>query len=236
MGIDVTKMIEPARQALEPAAASLSEAWAAVMGDRITAWRLKNAAALQIAINKEVGKLGLKLDRSKIPERYAFAWFEEATKQDEPEIQQLFARLLSRAAAGDEDAADRRNLDILTHFTPMDATVMRWFFNETKPPPAYPEINEYEAWSRLQKEVGDGSDLALEHLVNLGVLERSFSLKKDEYYARYVAIGPHADLSTLLKDLHQRLTVEAELRVTSRGLSLYNACYPEHFAGEKPKA
>lgn len=43
-------------------------------------------------MNVEVGKVGLNLDRSKIPERYAFAWFEEETKQDEPENQELFAR------------------------------------------------------------------------------------------------------------------------------------------------
>ena len=55
----------------------------------------------------------MKVDRTQIPERYAITWFEEATKQDEPEIQQLFARLLARAAAGDEDAADRRQLEIL---------------------------------------------------------------------------------------------------------------------------
>src|SRR5690348_12161487 len=102
MGIDVTQMIEPAKQLVEPISATLSETWAAVIGDRVAAWRLKNAAALQLKVNEEVGKLGLQLDRSKIPERYAFAWFEEATKQDEPEIQELFARLLAQAAAGND--------------------------------------------------------------------------------------------------------------------------------------
>ena len=116
MAVDVTKMIEPAKQLVEPFTATLGDAWAAVIGDRVAAWRLKNAAALQIKVNEEVAKLGLKLDRPKIPERYAFAWFDEATKQDQPEIQDLFARLLAKAAAGEKGALDRRHLEIITRF------------------------------------------------------------------------------------------------------------------------
>jgi hypothetical protein len=55
MAIDVTKIIEPVKNALAPVGASLSDAWAGVLGDRIAAWRLKNAAELQIAVNAETG-------------------------------------------------------------------------------------------------------------------------------------------------------------------------------------
>lgn len=124
MTIDVTKMIEPVQTALAPAGGTLSEAWAAVIGDRIAAWRLKNAAALQVEVNRQCAELGLKLDRAKIPERYAVAWFEEATKQDEPEIRILFARLLAKAANGDPAAGDRRLIEIVGRLTPLDARVL----------------------------------------------------------------------------------------------------------------
>ena len=35
--------------------------------------------ALQVKANEEAGRLGLSLNTARIPERYAFAWFEEAT-------------------------------------------------------------------------------------------------------------------------------------------------------------
>jgi hypothetical protein len=224
MGVDVTKMIEPAKQLMEPVAATLSDTWAALIGDRVAAWRLKNAAALQIKVNEEVEKLGLQLDRSKIPERYAFAWFEEATKQDEPEIQELFARLLARAAAGDGDAGDRRNLEIVTHLTPMDAQVMNWMFANLMIPPGYASAEEYLTTHRLRSEFGPASSLSLEHLVTLGVFERVYSLKGDTW-GLSSKIGSSARLDSIAKDVLKRFSVKAELAITARGKSLRNACY-----------
>jgi len=91
---------------------------------------LKNAMALQVQTNEEARRLGLKLDNSRIPERYAFAWFEEATKQDEPELQLLFARLLARASAGDEDASDRRLIEVLGKLTPIDAAIFQRIYSD----------------------------------------------------------------------------------------------------------
>lgn len=58
-----------------------------MIGDRATAWRVDNAAAIQKAVGAEAAALGVSVDQTRIPERYALVWFEEATKQDEPEIQ-----------------------------------------------------------------------------------------------------------------------------------------------------
>lgn len=120
--------------------ASLGDAWQAVIGDRIAHWRLRNAMALQIKANDEARHLGLQLVSSRIPERYAFAWFEEATKQDEPELQVLFARLLAKAAAGDEDASDRRLLKILGAMTPSDAAVFQRIYSNQP----FPGTGAYE--------------------------------------------------------------------------------------------
>lgn len=209
MGLDVTNIVESARQALAPIGATLSDTWAALIGDKVAAWRLKNAAALQRAVHAEVAALGLKVDRAQIPERYAITWFEEATKQDEPEIQQLFARLLARAATGDEDAADRRQLEILTRFTPMDAKTFAWLF-EGADPGKHPSWPEYDAWRRAKDELGDGGWMSIEHLMALGVLERRFDIVAHE--AGFMG-----------KD---HWIAAPELTPTERGMSLYRSCSP----------
>jgi hypothetical protein len=226
MAVDITQILEPVKHALGPVGTSLSEAWSAVIGDRIAAWRLTNAAALQVAVNAEVSKLGLRLERSKIPERYAFAWFEEATKQDEPEIQQLFARLLARAAAGDEDAADRRHLEILTRLTPMDAKVMEWLFREAGYPPKHPSMGEYAAWKGARKDLGEAASISMEHLINLGVFERLFTLKQDGWVSEWETIEPGTRIGSFVKGLEDKLTIDSELSATERGMSLYKACAP----------
>lgn len=226
MAIDVTQIIDPVKNALGPVGASLSEAWSAVIGDRIAAWRLTNAAALQVIVNAEVKKLGLQLDRSRIPERYAFAWFEEATKQDEAGIQELFARLLARAAAGDEDAADRRHLEILTRLTPMDAKVMEWLFREAGYPPRFPSMSEYEAWKGVREDLGKAASLSVEHLINLGVFERQFTLKQDGWVSEWETIEPGTRIGSFVKGLEDKLAIDSELSATERGMSLYKACAP----------
>lgn len=204
MGIDVTKMIEPAKELARPMVATLSDTWAAVIGDRVAAWRLKNAAALQLKVNEEVGKLGLKLDRSKIPERYAFSWFDEATKQDEPEIQGLFARLLARAAAGDEDALDRRHLEVLSRLTPTDAAVLQRIVAKCKPSEGDSSIDGLMLW-RERDECAGNFDMTMEHLVTLGVIERRFTLRHGEYFEP------------------DSYSVEEELALSVTGLSLCRA-------------
>jgi len=121
--ISVGEIIKPIQETLAPVGNTLGDAWQALIGDRVGVWRLRNAAKLQTKVNDEVRALGLKLNTSRIPERYALAWFEEATKQDEDDIQDLFAKLLAKASAGDDDALDRRHIGILTQFTPIDAQV-----------------------------------------------------------------------------------------------------------------
>lgn len=206
MGVNIADIVSVATKPLVPLGLTLSDTWAALIGDRVATWRLTNAAHLQAAAKVQMQALGLKLDHSKVPERYALAWFEEATKQDEPELHELFARLLARAAAGDDDALDRRHLEILTHLTPQDAEVFRWFVEDVASSPFSWE-EEYKVWSRVKKELGEGSWMSIEHLMALGVIERRFdSVKKDEDYNG------------------ESWTALSELTATERGMSLYRAC------------
>jgi len=224
MTIDVTKMIEPVQAALAPAGGTLSEAWAAVIGDRIAAWRLTNAAALQVKVKEKCAALGLKVDRAKIPERYAIAWFEEATKQDEPEIQELFARLLARAVAGDADAADRRLLEIVGRLTPLDAQVMEWLFATAGPPPKHPNINEWDAMSSAQHKFGEQGGLSIEHLVVLGVFERQFHLKREGSVMTWQTLDAGYPIHRLADDIQNELIIMPELSASWLGMRLYSAC------------
>lgn len=125
MTVDPTAIVKPieALASSESIQGALYDAWQAVIGDRIATYRLKNAAKLQVKSQKYFADLGLRPDKDRVPERFAVTWFEEATKQDEDEIQDLFARLLANAATGDEDALDRRNLEIVSKLTPNDAAL-----------------------------------------------------------------------------------------------------------------
>lgn len=207
MSLDVTKIVAATGAALSPIGTTLGDTWSALVGDRVAAWRVKNAAALQEAVQAEIAARGLKLDRSKVPERYALTWFEEATKQDEPEIQTLFARLLVGAAGGCPDATDRRHLEMLTRFTPLDAQCFQWFFvTMAKVPGGHPSSPEFEAWKKLRAEMDEAAWMSIEHLLALGVLERRFDVVRAEQ-------SPYSE----------ELTAFAEISATDRGLSLFRA-------------
>lgn len=222
MPIDLTPIVKPLNDVTEPLTTSLSDAWSAVLGDRIAAWRLRNAAKLQVTVNAELNRLGLSLNDAKIPERYAFAWFDEATKQDEPEIQELFARLLAKASTGDENACDRRNLDILTRMTPTDARVMAWMFERHKLAGPSPGVGEIALVRSLNDEVGDGGVQSFEHLLLLGILEKSYSI--DGGRSR---ISPDRGLSyqgRISAHAPQPPTISCYISGTILGIALYRAC------------
>lgn len=179
MPINPTDIVKSAQDVLSSDAisGSLSDAWQALLGDRIAAWRLINAAKTEIKVKKEFDKLGLRPNVNRIPERYAITWFEEASKQDEDEIQDLFARLLARAAAGDDAALDRRNLEIVSKLTPNDAAL----FQELSEGgwSAFRVANTYcwEEGGRLfapknTKVDADKFSRSFEHLITVGILSR----------------------------------------------------------------
>ena len=208
-GVGIAKIITPATKALEPLGSTLSDTWFALVGDRVSAWRLRNAASLQAKVLSEVTALGLKIDRAKVPDRYALTWFDEATKQDEPEIQDLFARLLARAATGDHDALDRRHIEVVTKLTPMDAKVFEWFFSKAKPG-VQPDGEEFGLWRAVRKEIDPEAWLSFEHLMMLALVERRFdSVKKEEGF------------------FEPSWSAEPQIMGTERGVSLFKVLRPK---------
>ena len=97
----IKEIAKATEEFLRPVGETLGDLWRGIAGDRVGQWRLRNAMELQKKTFQEAKRLGLVINPDRIPERFAIAWFEEATKADEPEMEILFARLLARAAAGE---------------------------------------------------------------------------------------------------------------------------------------
>lgn len=224
MPIDLTPIVKPLNDLAEPLTTSLSEAWSAVLGDRIAAWRLRNAAKLQVKVNDELDRMGLSLNNAKIPERYAFAWFDEATKQDEPEIQELFARLLAKAAAGDEDAADRRNLEVLSRMTPMDARVMAWLFDKHEIADHIHGVGELLIMRTIVNEMDSGAVRSMEHLILIGIIERSYAIGGGR--SRITTSRSLVQEGRVTGHVPQPPTIARYVSSTLLGSGLYRACAP----------
>lgn len=221
MGVGIGEIIAIAKDALAPVGSTLSDVWAGLIGDKVAAWRLKNIMATQKEVFEEARRAGLTINTSKIPERYAVAWFEEAAKQDEPEIQTLFARLLVRASEGDKDALDRRHVTTLGQFTPIDAAIFDNLFNPKhkeggwNPPIVRLPRWNYEATVRsLSITFGEAAGSSTEHLINLGVLARGFQLEQRRRASRGLVFGEESNTT---------LSVKNELLATALGWSLHMA-------------
>jgi hypothetical protein len=98
--------------------ATLSDVWQRIVGDRVQAWRMENAAKISETLVAQVAARGLVLKFEALPAGYAFRWFDKASEEERPEIQALFATLLANAAIGNEDALQRHNIELVSRMTP----------------------------------------------------------------------------------------------------------------------
>jgi hypothetical protein len=170
----------------------------------------------------------LKLNTAKIPERYALAWFEEATKQDEDEIQTLFAKLLAKASAGDEDALDRRHIGILTQMTPSDARAFKTLCESPgfwDLPDDRNELIEYltnRRWDEryigpfIEPDSYDKRMRSIEHLNNIGLLDKETHVEVNRYRSMI-----STEKSTGIPDLKYDSILQYKL--TRLGASFYFA-------------
>lgn len=243
MPVEISSIIEQGKELLAPAGTTLSDTWQALIGDRVAAWRITNAIKLQIQVNAELLASGLKLKESRIPDRYAFTWFEEATKQDKPELQTLFARLLARAASGDEDALDHRHLETVSRLTPLDAVILSDIYNYAVDAtagwgrkPEECEREEHELHKSLKVARGDNSWRSVEHLQSLGLLERRTAVNKHslEQVFRKASVDPRRGISLGMfgADLEMLVTIVT----TDTGWSLYRALREEEAADHSTKS
>lgn len=229
MPLGIGELIKPAQDALAPVGATLSDAWQAVIGDRVAAWRLRNAAAIQVKIQDELRSYGLALTTARIPERYAFAWFEEATKQDEPELQALFARLLARAAQGDQDASDRRHIETLGRLTPNDAKGFQALLGEMRSFPTssgrkyiHAEWTSRHATDLLHRTVGEDVSKVFEQLKAVNILRESISINS-QFIKSTVTSVERLGSRGVPTNFELKNAITVLVHATEGGLSLYQA-------------
>ena len=229
------KAIDLVRDMMAPVGATLSDSWAALVGDKVAYWRARNALRYRPLLTAEADRLGLRINASKIPDKFAFSWFEEATKQDEPEIQILFARLLARA--GDDTSGvtpDRRLIDILSRLTPGDAALFERLYSELP----FPNTGTYSEtrsigderekhwpidWlSSLLGHVHPGyTPVSLENLIMQGLIHRSLRLDfSNSGGAVSVKTPEHIAWG---KEISSRVKQREYVEATELGKSLYAA-------------
>lgn len=180
--------------------ATLADVWQGIVGDRVAAWRVNNAAGVNKKLMAHVAEKGLTLDYSRIPAGFAFTWFEEATRHEEPEIQELFAKILAHAAMGNEEALKRRNLDIVGRFSPSEAKLVQVIIDRVHHDLKNIKRRSAEVinWSVNPSEL-EGvyvkhkiipDLLPVENLVNIGVLSenRTYHLDHEELSRRVTGL------------------------------------------------
>jgi hypothetical protein len=229
------KAIDLVRDMMTPIGGTLSESWAALLGDRVAYWRAKNAMQYRPLLAAEAARLGLKLNAAKIPDKFAFAWFEEASKQDEPEIQVLFARLLARAAGPETSAGgDRRMIDVLARLTPADARLFQRMYSDQPFPGtgAYSDTKSIgddreQMWpidwltSLLRHVDADYDPISMDNLVVQGCLGRS--LRLDLSRSGGAVATPTPDHIAWGKEIADRVKQREFIVATDLGKALYAA-------------
>lgn len=238
-GTEIYPLVETAANPLAQAVGTtLADAWQAIVGDKVLAWRLKNVAALHNKLEKELAKTGCALDMGKVPERVAFAWFEKATQADEPEIQDLFAKILASAAAGNEDAMRKRNIELISSLAPDDARLLeiiaakyvRLRQQMGNYPDRYVMTWDFSLTHKL-KEEGFVDKTSIDTLLSLGILrlEREVNLDRQELIRL-------AGTSKLSGFNASPIEETDKLVVTSLGASLIEALYPAARDGRAPQS
>lgn len=205
-------------------ASSMAEAWQGIVGDRVAGWRVKNAISVQEKIEKYARSSGKRLDLSRIPESYAFTWFISATEQEDADVQELFAKILIGAVDGDADARQKRNIEILSKFTAIDAWTLKKFAEHL--------VSKHQDG---QDEAGiivfpDGEDpsgqyeilRAFEFLTSQGL-----TLLENDYVLTIgsTVVDARRCLYSFPGSNHSGFSINVEL--TMMGISFVNAIFPE---------
>lgn len=71
----VTDSVKPVGSAV---GGTLAEVWQGILGDRVTAWRIKNAASINEKLGQHLAKTGQTLNLDKLPASVAYSWFQRA--------------------------------------------------------------------------------------------------------------------------------------------------------------
>lgn len=235
-------IFKPAADAVEPVTraigGTLAEFWQGVVGDRVTAWRIRNAVSIDKKLRDDLAASGTTLILDNLPEGAAFRWFQRATEADEPELQELFAKLLANAASGNEDALRKRNIELVSNLTPDDARLLAYIAdryaerNQNYFGHPHPLVMTYDHFFvHRYKEAGFNSELPIDALLSLGILrfDREFATNGHQIgQAISLATSEYARGSDI--GLSRMFEQEKKLVLTEVGRSLLLALFPTKMA------
>jgi hypothetical protein len=223
---------DTAQPFIESVGSTLADVWQGIIGDKVAAWRIRNAVALNAKLEKHLAKSDVRLNLERIPERIAFSWFDKATQTDEPEIQELFAKILANAALGNVEATKRRNLELISSLSPSDAKFLSFIAS------AYLEFRSNENWEyrtfqyrldytfRRELRDCDIDDSAIDALNSLGITRITMEMKPSyDIGARIKKIQSKSSIMASF-DAESMFELIEHLTLTSVGVSLILAIYP----------
>ena len=212
---------------------TLVEFWHGLIGDRIVAWRLNNAASLNEKLSVELSKRGVTLNTSNLPLGMAFRWFEKATETDEEEIQTLFAKILASASEGIEDALRKRNIDLVSSMSLEEAR----FLEFVKPKfEAYRDLSPkadkpFSISSRtIYKELKDSEfnyGRAIDTVISIGIFHLDRTPKGSQTLTTFGLTHLNRSLDNSRPDIGSLFEIDEKLILSQVGSSLLEALYPK---------
>lgn len=219
---------------------SLADVWQALIGDRVSSFRLQNAAKLSSKLDKILRERGHTVDWERVPDRFAVSWFEHATNEDDSEIQDLFAQLLANAAEGCDSALKRKNVEIVASLSSSDARLLRainGIYREkiADKKEGYVWLASWHEFTMSVTKFGEVvEDISYETIQNLGIIEveRSSSLnqqKLERWVKGKIGQDGGGGLFTTYP-VDDAIEYSDEVNVSRTGRSLLRAIFPEGYA------
>lgn len=185
---------------------------------------MRNAAKVSEKLEDEIAARGLKLRADKLPESFAFRWFEKASEEDEPELQALFAKLLANAMDGNDAALQRQNIDLVARMTPDAASMLSQLADKYRAKRQqlqdFALLHENAIVEFRNATVEDQFRSAAALLVSLGVLRFRYKLA-DKHRPR---VGRSMTDSSPRR-VSEEIGVEENLVVTPLGADLIQALF-----------
>lgn len=213
---ELSETSKPLRTAIGLA---LSDTWQAVIGDRVQAWRLERAAELSVKLEAKIKDRGLSPNFDNIPKRFAYTWFDKASQEDEPEIQDLFAELMANAISGKQDATDRRNIDLVSRLSPEDARLFNYlvekFYDEPKWGANTFILDLDSLFLTMKREGFLIQERAIDGLISIGVIRLFPEIIIDQ--GKYEASAGRRLTGPAIGNLQSALSVRTKVYLTDLG-------------------
>ena len=170
-------MIEEANLAKELLASSpsgiresVNDVWGLILGDRLSYYRCANAMKLSKKLHEEAERLGGRINPDRVPDQFAYEWGEAATRKSDDTIQEMFARLLAKAAT-EGGSTDERLIYALNDISVEDAVLFKALYGNLGFRSMRGEFGlDSSGLHALTRDLESHTELALDNLVRVNLI------------------------------------------------------------------